>query len=115
MSVRATRGKGVVYFVESNRVYREAFRLGGLTDGRRLYVLSVAFEAEVTLALLLRLAEVNIDDAAAALDRADRKTLATAEAADGTRRELELALNDSDWVELLESNFAQIKDVNLLI
>ena len=56
MSVRATRGKGVVYFVESNRVYREAFRLGGLTDGRRWYVLSVAFEAEVTLALLLRLA-----------------------------------------------------------
>ena len=53
MPVRATCGKGVIYFVESNRVYSEAFGLGGLTDGRRLDVLSMAFEAEVTLALLL--------------------------------------------------------------
>ena len=75
----------------------------------------MAFEAEVTLALLLRLAEVNIDNAAATLDRADRKTLATAEAADGARRELKLALNDGDWVELLESDLAQIENVNLFV
>ena len=104
---------GQVNFVERHRVYGEAFRLGGLTDGRRWHVLSVAFEAAVARVDLLWLVQVHLHDAAAALDRADREALATAEAADGTRRGLELALNDGDWVELLESNLAQVEDVDL--
>ena len=104
---------GQVNFVERHRVYGEAFRLGGLTDGRHWHVLSVAFEAAVARVDLLWLVQVHLHDAAAALDRADREALATSEAADGTRRGLELALNDGDWVELLESNLVQVEDVDL--
>ena len=96
--------------IESQRVHCPDLRILA-----RVF-LPVALEAEVALAFLLDwLAEVDIDDTAAALNRADRIPLAAPEAADGARRELELALDDRDRVVLLESNLAQIEDVNLLV